>query len=139
MLSVISNIDYNILYFFKLPSKSIISLLFWISISNPDWKLGLKRGAGTVAPLRASIITCIRRCLVFYEKSSEDQKRSSCPQTSIVYQPSTPWERFSHPGRCGHPWLKNPGLNVKISQAKSPLSCVYVKNNQNRWGLIQRN
>ena len=28
MLSVISNVDYNILYFFKLPSKSIISLLF---------------------------------------------------------------------------------------------------------------
>ena len=27
MLSVISNMDYNILYFFKLPSKSIISLL----------------------------------------------------------------------------------------------------------------
>ena len=49
MLSVISNIDYHILYFFKLPSKtiiclayflvnyriSIISLLFRVSIPNP--------------------------------------------------------------------------------------------------------
>ena len=56
MLSVISNIDYNILYFFKLLSKliisllfgelsntvSIISLLFSVSIPNPGYKLQVK-------------------------------------------------------------------------------------------------
>ena len=36
MLSVISNIDCNILYFSKLPSKSIISLLFG-ELSNIDY------------------------------------------------------------------------------------------------------
>ena len=38
MLSVVSNIDYNILYslLFKLPSKSIISLLFG-ELSNIDY------------------------------------------------------------------------------------------------------
>ena len=36
MVSVILNIDYNILYFFELPSKSIISLFFG-ELSNIDY------------------------------------------------------------------------------------------------------